>query len=533
MGLISRVSSRTYRRKLYIKMPVYKVQVKWGKEKFNDLELDSDEPGEVFRAQLYALSGVPPERQKIMAKGKTLKESWDAPWQKVLKDGLMLMMMGSADPLFKPPEQKTVFLEDMTDGEQNKALKIPIGLDNLGNTCYMNSTIQTMRACPDLVKALKNYGVGNRRNDNDVESHAITDNLKQLINSLENSSSDSLPPFLFLTNLHKYYPQFAERDMQTQSLMQHDANECWALLMRNMQSILKPSESSSSHNNAIDQLFNIEFTSKLKCAEPDNQEPESYVTENELQLSCFLDKDVKYLMSGIKNKLKGQLEKRAETLDRNAIFDKTTEISRLPKYLTVQMVRFFYKESRTTGASGTNAKILKDVKFPPVLDLYDCCAEDLQKKMQNGRNRFEVYNNWSKDQRDKKKLGDKSEEEKTTFLEANSASGDNESGYYELYGVLTHKVRKSTSGHYVAWTRPDPTKDEWFSFDDSNVAPVSQENVLNLSGGGDWHMSYVLLYGPRRIHANHVSMPIEEINEQIASVTGNTAKKSSGEQMEQ
>ena len=42
----------------------------------------------------------------------------------------------------------------------------------------------------------------------------------------------------------------------------------------------------------------------------------------------------------------------------------------------------------------------------------------------------------------------------------------------------------------MAWTRPDPTKDEWFSFDDSNVAPVSQENVLNLSGGGDWHMSY-------------------------------------------
>ena len=40
------------------------------------------------------------------------------------------------------------------------------------------------------------------------------------------------------------------------------------------------------------------------------------MTENELQLSCFLDKDVKYLMSGIKNKLKGQLEKRAETLEK-------------------------------------------------------------------------------------------------------------------------------------------------------------------------------------------------------------------------
>ena len=104
-------------------MPTFNVQVKWGKEKYTDIELDSDEPGEVFRAQLYALSGVAPDRQKIMAKGKTLKENWDAPWQKVLKDGLMLMMMGSADPLFKAPEQKTVFLEDMTDGEQNKAIR--------------------------------------------------------------------------------------------------------------------------------------------------------------------------------------------------------------------------------------------------------------------------------------------------------------------------------------------------------------------------------------------------------------------------
>ena len=76
----------------------------------------------------------------------------------------------------------------------------------------------------------------------------------------------------------------------------------------------------------------------------------------------------------------------------------------LSQYLTVQMVRFFYKESRTAGASGTNAKILKDVKFPAVLDLFDCCSEDLQAKLTPGRNRFEVYNNWAKDQRDKKKV---------------------------------------------------------------------------------------------------------------------------------
>ena len=49
------------------------VNVKWGKEKFEGIEVDTSEPPEVFKAQLFALSGVPPERQKIMAKGMALK----------------------------------------------------------------------------------------------------------------------------------------------------------------------------------------------------------------------------------------------------------------------------------------------------------------------------------------------------------------------------------------------------------------------------------------------------------------------------
>ena len=47
--------------------------MKWGKEKFENIEIDTSEPPEVFKAQLFALSGVPPERQKVMAKGTSLK----------------------------------------------------------------------------------------------------------------------------------------------------------------------------------------------------------------------------------------------------------------------------------------------------------------------------------------------------------------------------------------------------------------------------------------------------------------------------
>lgn len=46
-------------------MPIT-VTVKWGKQKLENIELDTSEPVEVFKAQLYALTSVPPERQKIM-----------------------------------------------------------------------------------------------------------------------------------------------------------------------------------------------------------------------------------------------------------------------------------------------------------------------------------------------------------------------------------------------------------------------------------------------------------------------------------
>ena len=59
-------------------MGTFTVNVKWGKQKFEKVEVNQDEPPVLFQAQMFALSGVPPERQKIMAKGKAMKaESWE------------------------------------------------------------------------------------------------------------------------------------------------------------------------------------------------------------------------------------------------------------------------------------------------------------------------------------------------------------------------------------------------------------------------------------------------------------------------
>lgn len=50
------------------------VKVKWGKEFFPNVEVNTDEEPMLFKAQLFALTGVQPERQKVMLKGMTLKD---------------------------------------------------------------------------------------------------------------------------------------------------------------------------------------------------------------------------------------------------------------------------------------------------------------------------------------------------------------------------------------------------------------------------------------------------------------------------
>ena len=48
-------------------------------------------------------------------------------------------------------------------------------------------------------------------------------------------------------------------------------------------------------------------------------------------------------------------------------------VTRLPKYVAINLIRFFFKTDKNVSA-----KVLKDVKFPESLDLFDIADDELK-----------------------------------------------------------------------------------------------------------------------------------------------------------
>lgn len=513
-------------------MSVVKVTVKWSGKKFDNVEVDTTQPGLLFKNQLFSLTGVEPERQKIMIKGGMLKDETDL--SKIdIKEGHTFMMMGTAsEQTIKAPEKPIQFVEDMTDGQIAQAVKLPSGLKNLGNTCYMNATLQCMRMIPELQSALTAMS-GNITSDFRA---SLPISLRTLYKELD-SSGDPIPPVAFLQLLRGAFPQFAEET--SRGFSQQDAEECWGQIVSALKESvpgLKNDGSVDSSNHFVDQYMNGSLRSTLKCDDAPNEEPTmSHETFTRLQINIGAGVST-YLSSDLAAGLTVKIEKNSPTLNRMAQYTKTSKISRLPAYLTINFVRFQWKPPTEPGKSGIRAKILKRVKFPFELDMSQFVTPELFAKFGPARDRLKEIDDYKNAVR---KLNTKKASDAPAALAAGSTSmsvdekppantdlmpsektqqalyeelnidsslandiGANVSGWYDLVAVLTHVGRVADSGHYIAWTRREKSESKesesegshWWKFDDDEVSPVGVDEIAKLEGGGDWHTAYICLY---------------------------------------
>ena len=444
--------------------------VKWQANKY-DCEVDTEQPPVVFKTQLYSLTGVPIERQKVILKGKTLP---DDDWSRFpVKEGAKVMMMGSADAI---PEAPAAAPGDaaadapMDVDEDAAAAETPVhgtGLANLGNTCYMNSCLQCLYSVPQLRADLAGYAAGGGPG-------GVADRLTLATRELFGRMADSkqpIAPTAFLQTLRLKYPQFAQQ--QNGMFMQQDAEECWTQLLYSLRERLDAAERAP-----VKELFGLDMKATLKCEESEEEKVEEQCVYT---MKCNITKEVNHLHEGLKLSLVDDREKHSEKLGRTAVFKGTSQITNgLPEYLTVQQVRFLYRRD-----TQKKAKILRMVKFSQNLDVYDFCDEALKAKLAPFRKAEDV-----------EELKAKKSKTEGGSAEGGgagpSAGGANFTGRYTLQAILTHKGRMADSGHYVSWVKQDDGK--WVEFDDDKIIPVEEEDIVKLNGGGDWHMAYLMVF---------------------------------------
>ncbi|KAI6863077.1 cysteine proteinase [Hortaea werneckii] len=370
-----------------------------------DVDVDTDSTGEELKMQLFSLTNVEPENQKVLA-GKLVKD--DTPLNSLgLKPGKLITLMGSpsADVVMEVPKEKMKFAEDMTEAElAQQEGATPAGLQNTGNTCYANATLQTLRSIPELQQELINYtpgaqpsgpsssmftpdqlaqyGIGGLGGGNDLTT-ALRDLYKQM-----SETQQGFPPIMFLTTLRQKFPQFAERAKNGHGYAQQDAEEVWTQLIQTLHTSLQLPEGERSDaqqqgfKSWVDKYMGGRFEVTTTCDDAPDEEPQKQKDEFH-DLKCNIQGETNHLAEGMRIALNEKLEKNSPTLGRTATYTRQSRIARLPKNLPIHLIRFFWRRD-----TQKKAKILRKVTFQHEIDVTEFCTDELRSKLIPVRDRL-------------------------------------------------------------------------------------------------------------------------------------------------
>jgi len=463
-----------------------KVKVAHGANK-QEVEFNPLDGFEEFQAILFSLFQVPPERQTIMFRKKKLDKDEDL---LSLKQKARLKLIGSAQAAVAS-KSEVVFSEDMTDADRAQlAEATPPGLQNLGNTCYLNAVVQCLKAIPELNTVLQSFS-----------AHSLNPSVSKTLGSLFQSmakTEDVVAPYQFVSLFRQAFPRFASVNQKTQGPEQQDAGEFLIELLNALK------RDKVENGQVLENMFQGEYEVEQYCAQTEEKE---VGTDTFNSLTCFIDKSISHLNFGLLKGMESEMEKRSKKTEQNAIFKKTMRVAKLPSHLIVQLSRFQWKQ---TDEGGVPCKLLRKIAFPLNLDVTSLCTPALSEKINNYRKK---KLDWEDEQREKRQAEgldlkalkeDKKEAdvemENTETADVNADENTDlekpetfeDSGEYELTGVVCHKGRSSNSGHYIGYAKTGQGK--WMKFDDDLVTEIKKEEIMALYGGGDFQMGYIVFY---------------------------------------
>ncbi|KAG8087385.1 hypothetical protein GUJ93_ZPchr0010g9589 [Zizania palustris] len=327
------------------------------------------------------------------------------------------------------PSELTLFPYELFVRLYDKVELQPFGLHNLGNSCYANAVLQ----CLMFTRPFTSYLLGGLHSKNcSKQEWCFICEFEKLIGEGRKCKT-ALSPTGILSHLPDIGSSFGPGK-------QEDAHEFLRYVIDAMQSVcMKEVKKSGAHHlyketTLVQLIFGGYLQSKIKCTRCNTK---SEQCDRMLDLTVEIDGDISSLEEAL------QRFTSTEVLDGDNRYQcsrckllvrakKKLTISEAPNVLTIALKRY---------QCGKFGKINKAIRFPETLNL-------------------------------------------KSYM--NTKSNDS-SPVYSLYAVVVHHdvMNAAFSGHYVCYVKD--THGKWYKTDDSQVKPVSLENVMS-------KCAYMLLY---------------------------------------
>jgi len=339
------------------------------------------------------------------------------------------------------------------------------GLQNLGNSCFMNATLQCLAYSPAFAQLLCQSNHGSQCKSN---KFCALCEMERVIPSMLMGKQIVKPRNLF-RNLPKI------NDLLTPGC-QEDAHEF-------IQSLLDKIEWAYDDNNPqypkrrkdpqnpIRKLFTGATKTCIQCA---RCKTKSVTKEPFCCISLEVDDNVglgEALEIFTQDELmRGEDKYFCNTCNRKCVAHKRLTLSQIPPILILHFKRFCVEFAASHHKQGTTKKLADHVEFPEVLDF---------KKLKHLI--FE-------------------EDQEMQLIDPQ----------YELYGVLVHSGPQLGYGHYYALIKS--ADGHWFRMNDMDVIPVTIKHVLREQG-------YIVFY--RRKTDNLMKCELQRIRAQNGNNNNN------------